>query len=218
MTYKILEILVDLCRKHVAYIWGDNINKKIVIIAGYLASGKSTFAQRLSNDVNVPYFDKDTFKSAICANIPIIKREESRKFSAATFDAIAYVMERLMETGCPLIIEGNFVMGGFMKTNEGEKIRSLIEKYDYQSMTFIFWGDVRVICDRFNEREKLPERGQANRAFAELTYEDCEKLLPQLGDFSAGGKIIKIDTTDFSKVDFDKQIEAVRLFLDSDNR
>ena len=133
---------------------------------------------------------KDTFKSAICKNIPITNRQEGRRFSAATFDAIAYVTERLMETGYPLIIEGNFEMGGFMKTNEGEKIRLLIKKYDYQSITFIFWGDIRVVCDRFNKREHLPERGQANQIFTELTYEDCEKLLP---------------------------LETVHLFLNSDN-
>ena len=111
------------------------MNKKIIIIAGYLASGKSTFALRLSEKISVPYLIKDTFKSAICTSIPITNREDGRRFSAATFDAIAYVAERFMETGYPLIIEGNFVMGGYMKLNEGEVIKSLIEKYNYQSLT-----------------------------------------------------------------------------------
>ena len=178
------------------------MNKKIIIIAGYLASGKSTFALRLSKELNVPYFTKDTFKSAICTNIPITNREEGIRFSAATFDAIAYVTERFMETGYPLIIEGNFVMGGYRKANEGSILEALIHKYGYQSLTYIFWGNTRVMCDRFNERERLPERGQANQLFSELTYEDSEKLLPPLGDFTVGGEIIKIDTTDFIKVDY----------------
>ena len=189
------------------------MNKKIIIIAGYLASGKSTFAKRLSKEINVPYFDKDTFKSAICTSIPITNREDGRRFSAATFDAIAYVTERFMETGYPLIIEGNFVMGGYMKTNEGEAIKSLIEKFGYQSMTYIFWGDMHVICDRFNKREKLPERGQSNQVFAELTYEDCIKWLPPFGEFTVGGKIIKVDTTDFDKVDYEGLINTARNFM-----
>ena len=52
------------------------MNKKIIIIAGYLASGKSTFALRLSKEINVPYFVKDTLKSAICTSIPITNRED----------------------------------------------------------------------------------------------------------------------------------------------
>ena len=189
--------------------------KKIIIIAGYLASGKSTFALRLSKEINVPYFIKDTFKSAICAKIPITNRDEGRRFSAATFDAIMYVTERFMETGYPLIIEGNFVLGGYMKANEAEMINALIEKYDYQSLTYIFVGDTSVMCDRFNERERLPERGQANQVFSEMTHEDFSKLLPPLGDFIVGGEIIKIDTTDFDKVDFENHIETARLFLNT---
>ena len=189
------------------------MNKKIIIIAGYLASGKSTFALRLSEIISVPYLIKDTFKSAICTSIPITNREDGRRFSAATFVAIAYVTERFMETGYPLIIEGNFVMGGYMKLNEGEVIKSLIKKYTYQSLTYIFWGDTRVICDRFNEREKTPERGQANQVFAELSYEDCEKWLPPLADFTVGGQIIKVDTTDFNKIDYDGLFNTAHKFI-----
>lgn len=189
------------------------MNKKIIIIAGYLASGKSTFALQLSKKMSIPYFVKDTFKSAICTSIPITNREDGRRFSAATFDAIAYVSERLMETGYPFIIEGNFVMGGYMKANEGDVIKSLIDKYGYESLTYIFWGDPRVMCDRFNEREKLPERGQANQTFSELTYEDCEKWLPPLGEFNAGGRIIKVDTTDFDKVDYEELFTVAHDFI-----
>jgi predicted kinase len=189
------------------------MNKKIIIIAGYFASGKSTFALKLSKEINVPYLIKDTFKSAICFNLPITNREEGRRFSAATFDAIVYVTERFMEAGYPLIIEGNFVMGGYMKLNEGDVIKSLIERHNYQSLTYIFWGDTRIICDRFNEREKLPERGQANQVFAELTYDDCEKWLPPLAEFTVGGKIFKVDTTDFDKVDYDHLFNTAHNFM-----
>ena len=103
-------------------------------------------------------------------------------------------------------------MSGY-KGNEGAVIQALIEKYDYESLTYIFWGDTSIMCDRFNAREKLPERGQANRAFAELTYEDCENWLPPLGEFTVGGKIIKVDTTDFNKVDFDELFNTAHNFL-----
>ena len=35
---------------------------RIIIVTGYLASGKSSFALRLSKELNVPYFIKDTFE------------------------------------------------------------------------------------------------------------------------------------------------------------
>jgi predicted kinase len=91
------------------------MNKKIIIIEGYLASGKSTFAIRLSRAINVPYLVKDTFKSALCTNVPLNSREESSRFSVVTFNAMMYVTERLIETGYPVIIEGNFVPAGIKK-------------------------------------------------------------------------------------------------------
>jgi len=74
------------------------------------------------------------------------------------------------------------------------------------------------MCDRFNAREDTPERGQANQVFAKLTYEECEKLLPPLGEFTVGGKVIKVDTTDFGKVDFERHIETARSFFESGRR
>ena len=189
------------------------LNKKIIIIAGYLASGKSTFATRLSREINVPYLIKDAFKTAICASIPVTGREESRRYSAATFDAIAYVAERLMETDYPLIVEGNFMMGGHKKVDEGETLRLLIKKYGYASLTYIFYGNIRVMCDRFNAREKLPERGQANRLFSALSYEDGEKWLPPLAEFTVGGKTVKVDTTDFKTVDYRRLIDTAKIFF-----
>ena len=100
-----------------------------------------------------------------------------------------YVANRFMETGYPLIIEGNFVLGGYMKANEAEMINALIKKYEYQSLTY--------------------------QVFSEMTHEDFSKLLPTPGDFTVGGEIIKIDTTDFDKVDFENHIETERLFLNT---
>lgn len=70
------------------------MNKKVIIIEGYLASGKSTFALQLSKQINVPYLVKDTFKIALCEKVSITNRDESSIFSAVTFDAMMYVMER----------------------------------------------------------------------------------------------------------------------------
>ena len=192
------------------------MNRKIIIIEGYLASGKSTFALRLSKAINVPYLIKDTFKIALCASIPILSREESSRFSAVTFDAMMYAAERLIETGYPVIIEGNFVPHGIKKVDEAGVIKNLIDRYGCQSLTYKFMGDTRILHKRFIEREKTPERGQANMMFSEISFEDFDRFCRNLDAFDVGGEIIKIDTTDFSRVDFENHIEAARLFINSE--
>lgn len=191
------------------------MNKKIIIIEGYLAAGKSTFATRLSKEINIPYLSKDTLKIALCSSITKINREESSCFSAVTFDAILYMTERLIERGYPIIIEGNFVPGGIKKIDESAVIKKLIDKYACQSLTYKFKGDTKILYKRFIERDKLPERGQVNMMTDDFTYDDFSKWCHNLDSFNVGGKIVKIDTTDFNKVDFKNLIEIANSFIHS---
>lgn len=187
--------------------------KKIIIVEGYLASGKSTFALRLSKHINVPYLIKDTFKIALCENVTIANRSESSFFSAVTFDAMMYVAERMFETGRPIIIEGNFVPAGVKKVDEAGVIRHLIDKYEYSSLTFKFTGDTRVLHKRFVEREETLERGQVNKIGADVSYDEFNGWCHNLDSFNVGGKIVRVDTTDFDLVDFEGYFEAARQFM-----
>jgi predicted kinase len=188
------------------------MNKKIIIISGYIASGKSTFALQLSKETGVPYLMKDTLKTTLCASVALRNQADSKKFSAVTFDAMMYVVERMMEVGQPIIIEGNFVPQGLKKTDEAGVIKNLIKKYDYKSLTFKFIGDTSVLYDRCIERDKLPERG-ANKMFNVVSYEEFDVYCHNLDDFDIGGKTITVDTTDFNLVDYPGYIKVTLDFL-----
>lgn len=189
------------------------MNKKIIIIEGYLASGKSTFALQLSKSINVPYFVKDTFKTAICNSISIANRKESSLFSAATFDAMMYVTERFFETGNPIIIEGNFAPAGVKQVDEAGVIKRLIDQYGYTPLTFKFIGDTQILYRRFMDREKTVERGQANKIGFNVSYDIFDGWCHNFDNFNVGGKIIQADTSDFTKVNFDKYINSARQFI-----
>ena len=189
------------------------MNKKIIIVEGYLASGKSTFAQQLSKHINIPYLIKDTLKIALCESVTIANRDESSIFSAVTFDAMMYVTERMFETGCPIIIVGNFVPAGVKKVDEAGVIRQLIDKYEYSSLVFKFTGDTRVLYKRFVEREETLERGQVNKIGADVSYDVFDGWCHNLDSFDVGGKIIRVDTTDFDSVDFEGYYEIARQFI-----
>jgi predicted kinase len=186
---------------------------KIIIIQGYLASGKSTFARRLSKELNVPCLVKDNFKSAIFDSVNASQSESSR-FSVMTFAGMMYVTERLLETGKPVIIEGNFVPPGVKPVDECGVIKALISKYQCEPLTFKFTGDTRVLHRRFVEREKTPERGKANAGAGEPpTLEEFITYCQNLEAFNVGGEVVAVDTSDFDRVDFTRLIEAARLFL-----
>ena len=192
---------------------GENMSKKIIIIEGYLASGKSTFALRLSKDIRVPCFVKDTFKIALCSNISVPDRSESSRFSTVTFDGMMYAAERLIEMCCLIIIEGNFVPFGVKKIDEAGRIKELIDKHKCSPLTFKFKGDTQVLYERFIEREKTPERGDVNRMNGDASYNDFKTWCENLDAFDVGGKTIEIDTTNFDNVDFNGYISFARQFI-----
>jgi len=191
------------------------LNRKIIIIEGYLAAGKSTFAKQLSDYLKIPYFVKDTFKTAICSSVSITNRKDSSYFSAITFDAIMYSAERLIEVGCPIIIEGNFVPVGVKKVDEASEIKTLIDKYCCKSLTFKFNGDTQVLYERFIARNGSPERGNANKEFEELSYQKFYQYCRNLDSFNVGGDFIRVDTTEFYKVDFKSLIDKACEFIDT---
>ncbi len=189
------------------------MNRKIIVIGGYLASGKSSFALRLSKETGIPYLMKDTFKIALCEHTTIENGKESSRFSTAAFDGMMYVAERMFEAGYPLIIEGNFVPAGVKSVDEEGVLRQLIDRYGYTALTYQFMGDTQALYRRFMEREKTPERGEANIRRDTVTQEKFEQWCHNLDAFHLDGETIKVDTTSFAMVDFEGLLESAKRFL-----
>ena len=190
------------------------MNKKVIVIEGYLAAGKSTFALRLSKSLNIPYLIKDTFKIALCKNIPVTNRTESSVFSTVTFDGMMYVVERMLETSAPIMIEGNFVPAGVKEVDEASVIKRLINKYNYTPLDFKFVGDTHVLHQRFLKREKTAERGEVNKFGIDVPYDTFNQWCHNLDSFDIGGETVRIDTTNFSSVNFMTYIKLAKGFMD----
>jgi hypothetical protein len=118
-----------------------------------------------------------------------------------------------METDSPIIIEGNFVPAGIKNVDESHVIRTLIEKYNYQSLTFKFKGDTKVLHQRYIERDKLPERGGVNAFYKGCSYSDFDVICRNLDSFHINENFIIIDTTDIGLVDFNFYTEKAYLFM-----
>lgn len=191
------------------------MSQKIIVIEGYLASGKSTFALQLSRTLNIPYLIKDTFKIALCKNISVASRIESSIFSTVTFDGMMYVTERMLETNTPVIIEGNFVPAGVKKIDEAGAIKHLVTKYNCTSLDFKFMGNTRVLHQRFLQREKTAERGEVNKIGMDVSYDTFDQWCHNFDDFDIGGETVRVDTTNFTNVDFNTYIKLAKEFMDN---
>ena len=193
------------------------MNSKLIIVTGYLAAVKTTFALNLSQELRIPCFSKDLLKISLSRALPVNDRDGSKRLSAAAFDAIEFIAERFMETHCPLIIEANFDMdenhGGI---KEGDALKMLADRYNYRTLTYLFTGDPLVLFERFKRRDKMPQRGRTNYEWGEFTLKDYENAASSLERFNIGGQLERIDSTDYDSVDFAHHIETARKFIGLD--
>lgn len=194
-----------------------------ILVTGIPASGKSTMAEALSARLKLPVISKDTMKELLFDNVGFQSRAQKVNLGIASMEIMYYVAGQLMKAGQSFILENNF------EYSSEPGIQNLLDKYQYPVLTITLTGDYKVIYQRFLERESSPDRHRGhvvNDCYPEKNESDPNKLkstsisyenyvygIEKRGfdAFMVNGKQIKVDTTDFSKIDVEEllsQIEA----------
>ena len=194
-----------------------------ILVTGIPAAGKSTMAKVMSEKLKLPVISKDTIKELLFDNVGFQSRAEKVKLGIASMEIMYYVAGQLMKAGQPFILENNF------EYSSEQGIRSLLEQYQYSTLTITLTGDYKVIYHRFLERESSPDRHRGhvvNDCYPEkkednlktlkgktISYDNFVRGIEQRGfdAFCVDDRQIKVDTTDFSKINMEEllsQIEA----------
>ena len=120
--------------------------RNLIIITGDLAAGKSTLANSLSIELQIPCLIKDSLKEIACDAIGYETREENRELSISAVNSMIYVFNQTAKVGGDLILEANF------RTSELEDIQEIVEENDYQVLLLSLVGDVNLLYQRFLDR------------------------------------------------------------------
>ena len=185
--------------------------RRLVLVAGLPAAGKTAYAAHLARVLGVPFFSKDAMKEHLhnALHYDPVSAEVSHLYGGAAYEVFYYAAEQVMYSGYPLILESNF------PPDSAEILRGLLARYQYEPFTFLFDADIRVLHKRFVERDHTPER-HAGLVSKSGIYEDFEvfsqAVLP-LRDFSVGGKGKRVDTTEFKKVSYPELDKIAEAFL-----
>ena len=185
-------------------------NKNLIIITGQLAAGKTSYGKKISNKLKIPFFSKDLIKEVLFDSFSDrnLEYEVKRKIGAISYAIFYYIIEQQMKVGMPIIAESNFIKESV------PIIKNLLDKYNYNSITIRFEGDLHILHKRFLEREYSSERHMglvSNGVFDE--FKSFEKTAVKAKEFKINDNEILVDTTDFSKVDFDKIIKDLQKYM-----
>jgi hypothetical protein len=156
--------------------------------------------------LGIPCITKDTLREAIGngfgENSGLM---QDKGFLPATINVMMYFAECFLQIGKICILEANF------RPPQDEQIEALLEKYDADCLTFLFGGNLEIFWDRYAEREA--ERHWVHH-FAGQSRERFINggIAAGFGEF-AMGKTVRVDATDFSKIDYDELFAVANQFV-----
>ncbi len=180
----------------------------VILVAGIPAAGKTRFARHLSRELGLVLLCKDDIKEKLWDRFryDTAVRENSRLYGAAAYDLLFFFAQELMRAGTSFILESNFAAAA------QDVLLPFIQTYAYDALTVLFDADMKVLHRRFIERDELPQRhpGLVSQGFF-ADYERFASATEPLRHFCIGKRIV-VDTTDFSKVDYEPLVREIKKF------
>lgn len=166
--------------------------KKLLLVMGDLATGKSTFAGMLSHRYHTVLFCKDTIKENLSNTFGYSNREENLRLSHGTAELFYLIMSEFCRVDHDLILESNFRMG------ELERLHEIAAQNEYQVLTLVLRGDAQILHKRYLNRMHNENRPAVHLCEAFNHIEGFSAYLDSLRTVSVPGDSIFIDANDFA--------------------
>lgn len=166
--------------------------KRIIIVGGDLAAGKTTFALKLATDLKIVVLNKDTLKEILGDNIGFKNREENLRLSITTFELFKYLATELMKKEINFILESNF------REHELRYLEAITKEYNYQAISFVFHGEIPTLHQRFMARIASATRNKVHQAVDLSDLAAFTNLITTSREVNYFGNIYQVDATNFN--------------------
>ena len=166
--------------------------KKLLLIMGDLATGKSTFANLLSERYETVLLVKDSIKEILGDTVGFTNREENLKLSRATGELMCFLFSQFGKFNKDLILEANF------RIAELEKLHKIAAEHDYQALTLVLQADAEILHKRYLNRMHNENRHPVHLCAQFNTFEGFQTYIESLRSAAVPGAVRYIDANDFS--------------------
>ena len=169
----------------------------LVIVTGLPATGKTILAKKLADHFKLPVIHVDQMKETIFDRIGNWEDADLYdKVSKASYDLMYQSAGKILSAGSSCIVDAH------LRPDMAEsKIAELKEKYGCNLFQIKLKASGQKIVDRYLERHKNAERHECHGNC--VPQEEFIKLNGESKTVNIDGETIIIDTTDFSKVNWE---------------
>ncbi len=176
----------------------------LILVSGLPCTGKTTVSNELSVHYDLPLFGRDAIKESLFDNLGWKDREWSKKLGQASYSLLYKIIESQLKSKKSCIVESNF-----NPKFDTQIFLDFQKKYDFSVFIIHCEADGEVLFNRFKLRSESGERHQGHRDH--LNYDEFRETLLKghLDILDISGEVIKIDTTNFSKLNLNQVYEKL---------
>lgn len=177
----------------------------LLIVNGLPATGKTTLAQRLGIDLEVPVFGRDGLYETLYDALDCEKNGPPPQLGQTSFALLYAIAGNILRSGQTVIVEGFF---GRPELRSAEFLR-LREIATFKPAQIVCRADGQVLLQRF-----LKRTGQSGRHTGhtdqEWVAQHKERLLRgDLTPLTIGGLVIEVDTTTAASFDYEALVSRL---------
>ncbi|MGM0900574.1 MAG: AAA family ATPase [Bacillota bacterium] len=201
------------------------MDKVLILLAGLPGTGKTYLSNFVIRELGEFYMlSQDDLKEYYSDLYGFQTIEEKQIIEKMAWARYYEIMETQMQLGDNILSDYPF------SQKQKPHIQQLVERYGYMVITIRLTAHIDVLFERQKKRDLDPSRHLShivtsyqkgdlltdrNKADNLLTYEEFFKRCTTRGyDTFKLGKLFEVDVTDFTKVNYSKLVEEVRLWVD----
>ena len=176
---------------------------KVIIVTGHPATGKTTLAHKFADELNLPLLWKDQTKESLSNTLGTGSDEWSRKSSGATWALLYQHIETLLKANVSFITEANFD-----PQYANAEWKRLASRYDFRPIQVLCESDPDVLLQRYIGRI---QSGKRHAGHVDVSKDPAflASIKQPFDWVHLSGPRIKIDTTDFAKVNLREAMKSI---------
>jgi predicted kinase len=175
----------------------------VVVVTGPPASGKSTVAALLAQELRLPLVAKDVVKELLFDALGTGDIAWSQRLGRAVYPLLLHVVELELRANRSCIVEANFDHDA-----AGQALRALQRRQPFRAVQIVCAGDPEVLVRRYAARAGTRHPGHVDIDRVEEIRAAIAAGRWRLLDLE--GESVEIDTTDWALVDTDRLVEWAR--------
>ncbi len=169
----------------------------LIIINGLSATGKTTLAKKIGEELRLPVFHKDDFKEMIADNVEIQDPLDSG-LGKSSRSILFYIAQECLKNNISLVIEGDLV-----DTKEAKQFISYLQTSKKRVIEVVCVAELSIRLERYKSRERHPIHPRITGPADEEIFKNRKLFVLEVG------KLLTVDTSNFSEIPYQSIYDTI---------